>query len=121
MKKTLENDPVRMRHMLDFAQKIREFSADKSRNDLETNELYALAVVRLLEIIGEAAANVTAKTQKQHPNIEWREIVGMRNHIIHGYFDVEHDIVWNTITLFIPSLIAELEAILPPDQSVEAK
>jgi uncharacterized protein with HEPN domain len=117
MKKSLENDRARMEHMLTFALQIREYTADKSRADLDLDGILALAMVRLLEIIGEAASNVTTETQASYPDIEWREIIGMRNHIIHGYFDIEYDIVWNTILDFIPGLIAELETILLPGEN----
>lgn len=114
MKKSPENDPIRLRHMLDAARTIQEFSTGKSRLDLEADRMFSLAVVRLLEILGEASAHVADETRTRYPAIEWRRISDMRNRVIHAYFDVEGDIVWDSIVTYIPPLIAELEAILPP-------
>lgn len=102
--------------MLEAAYKLRQYTAGKSRQTLDTDELLTLAIVRLFEILGEAAAHVTDETRAKHPQIEWQDIADMRNRVIHGYFDIELDIVWNTITENIPPLIAQLEAILTPPQ-----
>ncbi|MEZ4668136.1 MAG: DUF86 domain-containing protein [Anaerolineae bacterium] len=117
MKKSPENDPVRIRHMLDAAQKIVKHTAGKSRVDLDTDEVLALAVVRLIEIVGEAATQVTDETRAQYPQIQWQDIADMRHRVIHGYFNIELDIVWNTVVGNIPPLIVALEAILRPPAS----
>lgn len=98
--------------MLDAAHKIRHYTAGKSRADLDTDELLALAIVRLFEILGEAAANVTPETRIKYPQIPWQDIADTRNRVIHGYFDIELDIIWYTVDGNIPPLIAELEAVL---------
>ena len=108
MKKHPENDPLRLRHMLEAAQKTQQFIVGKSRTDLADDEMLMLALVRLLEIIGEAATHVSDETRTAHPEIPWPDIAGMRNRVIHGYFDIELDIVWDTITLNIPLLIEQL-------------
>jgi uncharacterized protein with HEPN domain len=71
-----------------------------------------LAIVRLIEIVGEAAANVSPERREEFPDIPWSEIIGMRNRVVHAYFDVNFNIVWNTVTYNLPSLIAQLEASL---------
>jgi uncharacterized protein with HEPN domain len=117
MKKSPENDPVRMRHMLEAAYKIRKHTSGRSRADLDTDELLALGVVRLIEILGEAASQITEETRVHYPQVQWQDIADMRNRVIHGYFSIELDIVWNTVTENIPPLIAALETILPPPKA----
>ena len=71
-----------------------------------------LSLVRLIEIIGEAAARVSAETQAKHPEIRWPGIIGMRHRIAHGYDEINFDIVWEVATVDLPPLIATLEQIL---------
>jgi uncharacterized protein with HEPN domain len=108
----MERDEVRMRHMLDAAKEAVSFMTDHTRADLSTNSMLALATVRLLEIIGEAANMVTEETQQKYPQIPWRQITGTRNHLIHGYYQVDLDIVWQIVKQDLPPLIADLEKIL---------
>ena len=112
---TRHDDSVRLRHMLDSARKAVEFCADRTRADLGSNEMLALALVRLLEILGEAAKAVSAETQAAAPAVPWREVAGTRDRLIHGYADVNLDIVWTTITDDLPQLIAELEKLVPAE------
>jgi uncharacterized protein with HEPN domain len=108
-------DEVRLRHMLDAARKTLAFTEGRSRSDLDTDEQLTLAVVRLLEIIGEAAKKVAAETRAAHVEIPWRDIAGTRDRLIHGYFDVDLDVVWSIATGDLPGLVASLEAILEHD------
>lgn len=107
-----ERDEIRMRHMLDEARRALEFMKNRSRSDLDDDEMLAYAVVRALEIIGEAASKVTVETREQYPQIAWRQTVGMRNRIIHGYDNVSLDIVWGTILDDLPPLVSQLEDVL---------
>lgn len=75
-----------------------------------------LSLVKDVEIIGEAATNVSKECREKHPQIPWRNLIGMRNRLIHAYFDINLDVVWQTVTEDLPSLIAELEK-LPSLQS----
>jgi uncharacterized protein with HEPN domain len=109
-----EADAIRLRHMLDAALKARIFVQNRNRRDLETDEMLALALVRLLEILGEAAARVSPEVRAQLPAIPWRQITGARNRLIHGYFNVDLDIVWAIIQNDLPSCIGALEAFAPP-------
>jgi uncharacterized protein with HEPN domain len=108
-------DVIRLRHMLDAAEKVIEFTQACQRIDLDQDEKLALAVVRLIEIIGEAARHVTETTQNQFPEVPWRQIVGTRDRLIHGYFDVDLDIVWSIITTDLPPLIDLLHKIVPKE------
>ena len=108
----MERDEVRMRHMLDAAKEAVSFTTDRSRSDLDTDSMLALALVRLLEIIGEAANAVTEETRQKNPQIPWRQITGTRNRLIHGYYHVDMEIVWQIVKQDLPPLIANLEKIL---------
>lgn len=112
MNKSPENDSIRLRHMLDAAQKAVQFAESESRESLTQNEQLQFALVRAIEIVGEAANQITDDFQAKHPEIAWRDIIGMRNRIIHAYFEVDLDVVWNTVTENLPPLIATLQAIL---------
>ena len=108
-----DKDIVRLRHMLDAAHKAIEFAQGRSRADLDTDEMLNLALIRLLEVIGEAAKRVSSDCRKSYPEIPWKQIAGTRDRLIHGYFDVDMDIVWEIVTVDLPSLVVELEQIIP--------
>ena len=107
------DDLIRLRHMLDAAQRARRFIQGRERTDLEMDEMLSLAIVRLLEIVGEAAAHVSEPVQADLPAIPWRQITGARDRLIHGDFDVDLDIVWAILQNDLPPLIAQLEQVLP--------
>jgi len=102
---------VRLQHMLDHAREAVAMAEGRSRSELDGNRMLELALVRLIEIIGEAAARVSESAKDQYPSIPWREIVGMRNRVVHGYDAVDLDVLWDTITVDLPSLIAQLEQV----------
>lgn len=110
---SVQDDQIRVRHMLDASKKILTFTAGISRQTLEQDEMRQLALVRLIEIVGEAASRISPELQRAHPEIPWAAIIGMRNRLIHAYFSVDLDRVWETINISIPPLVAQLEAILP--------
>lgn len=105
----LKDDRVRLQHMLDAVLEVIEFTRNKQRSDLDTDRKLKHALVRLLEIIGEAAAGISSDIKQECPDIPWKEMVGMRNRLIHGYFDVDLDIVWQTVSKDIPPLKPLLE------------
>lgn len=74
-----------------------------------------LAILKSVEIIGEAASRLSAETKESHPDIPWHEIVGMRNRLVHAYFDVDLRLVWDTIRDDLPVLISQLERLAPPE------
>ncbi len=105
-------DAVRLRHMLDAARKVVVFMQGQTKADLESDEQLSLAVVRLLEIMGEAAKNVSEDLRNEHSSIPWKQIAGTRDRLIHGYFDVDLDIVWQIISIDLPQLVSNLEKAL---------
>jgi uncharacterized protein with HEPN domain len=110
------DDIIRIRHILDAARLAFSLAEEQTRETLDTDIKLALSLVRLIEIIGEAASRVGEDCRNQHPEIPWAAIKAMRNRLIHAYFDVDLDQIWNTVTLSIPALIVDLEKILPPEE-----
>jgi uncharacterized protein with HEPN domain len=103
---------IPLRHMLDHAREAYALIQNKSREDLDADRLLNLALVRLLEIIGEAASRVSPEERAHYPGIPWPQIVGMRNRLIHGYDLVDFEILWRTVVEDLPPLIVALESIL---------
>lgn len=98
-------DKIRLRHMLDAARKAVEFSEEKNEKDLTEDEKLSFAIVRLIEIIGEAAKNISDDVSQNNPQIPWKEIAGTRDRLVHGYFDVDLDIVEKSLSrTFLTSL-----------------
>lgn len=108
-------DEVRLRDMLDAARKALQFASSKTRASLDVEDMFAFALVRAIEIVGEAASRVTPETRGSFPQIRWVEIIGMRNKIVHDYLSVDNNIVWDVTANDLPVLIKQLEAILPPE------
>jgi uncharacterized protein with HEPN domain len=106
------DDEIRIRHMIDAALEAISFTQDRSRQDLDHDRMLVLSLVKDVEIFGEAASKVSAEARQTHPTIPWREIVAMRNRLIHGYFDIDRDIVWKTVTQELPALVTALDRIL---------
>ena len=111
-----KDDLVRLRHMLDAAKEALSFSSCKSRDALNSDRMLVLSLVKDIEIIGEAAGKVSQKTKKMSEEIPWQDIIDMRNHLTHAYFDVDLDIVWDTIMNDLPPLVEVLEKIIPPTE-----
>ena len=106
------SDRTRLLHMLDAAREAVTYAAGRSANELAQDRLLALALVKCIEIIGEAASKIDPGIQSSHLDIPWADIVGMRNRLIHAYFDIDFQRVSDTITTDLPPLIANLERIL---------
>ncbi len=106
------DDAIRLRHMLDAVREAQAFAASRSRSDLDHDRLLLLALVKDVEIIGEAASRVSADTRVEWADIPWQDIVAMRHRLVHGYFDIDLDIVWSTVTDELPPLAAQLERAL---------
>jgi uncharacterized protein with HEPN domain len=107
-----KDDVVRLRHMLDAATEAASFAKNKTRDSLDADRQLVLSLVKSIEIIGEAAANVTTECREALPHIPWRDIISMRNRLIHAYFDINLDILWKTVIEDLPPLLAELKKIV---------
>jgi uncharacterized protein with HEPN domain len=106
-----DSDLIRLRHMLDAAREAQFFAEGKTRFDPDSDRGLAIILVHEIVLIGEAAARVTQDFQGSHIEIEWKNIIGMRNRLIHAYFEIDLDIVWNTVLNRLPKLIEQLETI----------
>ena len=109
---TRHDDSVRLRDMLAHAVEAVEMAHGRRREDLDRDRQLNLSLVRLLEIVGEAAARVSQVTQERLMGIPWPDVVGLRNRLIHGYDKVDFDILWDIIQIDLPPLIAELQRAL---------
>jgi uncharacterized protein with HEPN domain len=103
---------VPLHHMLDHAREAYALVHNKSRGDIAADRLLNLALIRLLEIIGEAAGRVPTVERSRYPEVPWPQIIGMRNRLIHGYDQVDFNILWQTVVEDLPPLIALLDSIL---------
>lgn len=103
---------IALKQMLDHAREAVSLIKGKSPSDLNDNRLLNLGLVRLLEVIGEAAGRITKEDRARYPSIPWSQIMGMRNRLIHGYDAIDLDLVWIILTKSLPSLILQLEHIL---------
>lgn len=105
------DDLVRLRHMLDHSREALDLIEHRKRRDLDTDRVLGLALVRLLEIVGEAAGRVSSEVSDAHPEIPWSQIVSLRNRLIHGYDSVDMDILWQILKCDLPPLVRSLAAI----------
>ena len=109
------DDLTRLRHMYDAASEALSFAESENRGRLDTDRKLVLALTKCVEIIGEAASKITNETKSRHSDIPWVVIVGMRHHLVHGYYDIDLDRVWNTIVHDLPPLVDALQKLLPTD------
>ena len=105
-------DRVRLQHMLDASRQAISFTRARKRNDLDIDLQLTLALTRLVEIIGEAAKNVSDQERQRHPEVPWRAIAGTRDRLAHGYFDVDLDQLWRIVSEDLPALVPVLEKAL---------
>jgi hypothetical protein len=99
------DDLTRLKHIRDAVMITIDFIKGRNRDDLDNDQMLSLALVRLIEIIGEAANNISLSCQNNYPQIPWREMIGMRNRIVHAYFEVDLDVVWQVIIDDLPRLL----------------
>ncbi len=105
-------DKARLFHIRDAAHEAIEFVEDLTQEEFKRDRLRSLAVVRLLETIGEAARAVSKELRRKQPEIRWSQMIGMRDRLIHGYDDVDLDVVWHTIRGDLPDLLVQIERLV---------
>ena len=103
------DDRISVQQMLEAARSATTFMQDKSRHDLDCDEMLSLAIVRLLEVLGEAARRISTPYRDRTPQISWRQIIGTRDRLAHAYDDINYDIVFTIVKDELPALIVELE------------
>lgn len=99
-----KHDVIRLRHMIDAIDEAMAFVQGKDRKSLDQDRMLVLALIKDIEIVGEAASRVSKETQQATPEIPWASITGMRNRLIHAYFDINLDILWQTVSTDLPEL-----------------
>lgn len=107
-----KSDLLYLHHIQDAIQRIERHLADISREEFFRSELVQDAVVRQLEIMGEAASHVSQEARQLGPEIPWGQIVGMRNRLVHAYFQVDLAIIWEIVQVDLPSLKLRVEDML---------
>jgi uncharacterized protein with HEPN domain len=107
-----DDDRIRILHMIEAAESALSFVAGRERADLDRDRMLLFGVVRAIEVIGEAAGKVSDDTRIAASEFPWRGIIAMRNRLVHAYFDIDRDIVWETVTGEIPALLPSLPALL---------
>lgn len=108
-------DPALLLDMLLAAEDALSFVASMDEAAFLASNLHQSAVIRKLEVIGEAAGKVSKAFCESRPDIPWREMTGLRHRLIHGYDDIRLDIVWRVTTERLPDLVAALRPLIPPD------
>ncbi|MCA1780519.1 MAG: DUF86 domain-containing protein [Xanthomonadaceae bacterium] len=110
-----ERDLSLLLDMLLAARDARKFIRGMEKPEFLDSDLHQSAVIRSLEIIGEAAGRISPATTKKISEIPWKKVTGMRHRLIHDYFDVDLELVWEVVHVEIPALIKTLEGLVPPE------
>jgi len=106
------NNEIRLHHIIRRIDKIQAYIDDIDQDAFEQNEMLQDAIIKNLEIIGEAATKITKELKSAHNHIPWKQIESLRHHLVHDYYQVDLVIVWNTINNRLPDLRQEVQAIL---------
>lgn len=112
---TRDKTDVSLREMLDYSREALSFIENVEFQQFESDRMRSLAVVRLVEIVGEAANRIPTDVQSQYPKIPWREIIDMQNVIAHRYDILDYEILWKVLEYDLPRLIQALEKIIPQE------
>lgn len=103
-----DDDRVRLKHMIEAAEAAVQFTEGRKRADLDTDRMLLFATIRAIEVIGEAASRMSEETRNANPAIPWKAITSMRNRLVHAYFDINTETVWETVTVEIPPVLRNL-------------
>jgi uncharacterized protein with HEPN domain len=111
------DDRLPMHQMLEHAREAVEMIRGRARTELPTNRMLQLALVQLVQVVGEAASRVSRAGQARHPEIPWGKAITTRHRMVHGYDRIDHDVVWDTIAEDFPPLVSALERALSGERS----
>jgi len=106
-------DDVSLQQMLDHIEEAVALTRHRRRSELESDRIFFLAILKLVEIVGEAATRVSDPTRAAHSKIPWHEIISARNRLIHGYDAVDYNILWEIVTADFPPLATQIRNLLP--------
>lgn len=113
----MRHDDAYLLDMLLAAREAGKFTDGLTLAEFKRNRMAQLAILKAVEVVGEAASQVSTEGKKAHPEIPWAKIIGMRNRLVHGYFNVNLERVWETVQQDLPLLIALLEPLVPPEET----
>jgi len=105
-------DKVFLAHIRDACLEAIEIMGGTSLDEMRSDKMQRYALLKLLEVIGEASMNVSPELKLEHPEIPWKKMVGLRNRLVHGYMDVDYSIIHETIVKDIPPLLSSVEVVL---------
>lgn len=109
----MPRDQWRVGHIIEVARYAVEFLEGKTVESIDESIQLKFALYKIFEIIGEAAVNISQETKDKYPNVSWKQMIGMRNILVHNYFDIDASTVWDTVKNDLPLLIADLEQLMP--------
>ena len=112
----MQRDEAYLLDMLLSARDAQSVVAQLTREQFQSSRIHQLASLKALETVGDAASRISDTFRSAHPEIPWREIIGMRNRLIHAYFKVDLDKVWETIQVGLPPLIERLQLLVPLEE-----
>lgn len=112
MRRSRDRDRLHLLHMRDAAQWARDGAIGHSRNDLDTNRHFQLGLVKAVELVDECASRISEELRTQQTSIPWSKMISMRDVLVHNYWRVEPDTVWNVVQKDIPVLLIELERLI---------
>lgn len=112
MAKKLRDEIVFLEDILECIDKIADYISNVNEKEFKYNHEKQDAVIRRIEIIGEAVKRISKNTKEDYPNVPWREMAGMRDVVVHGYFGVTIELVWRVATKDIPELRELIEKII---------
>lgn len=112
----MRRDDALLLDMLIAARKIRSFTRGLTDTEFYSSDLVQSAVLRELQVLGEAARLISEDTRTNTSSIEWRTLIGLRNRVVHEYFNLRSPVIWQIVQVDIPPLIAQLELMVPPDE-----
>lgn len=113
----MRNDDALLLDILIASRKVQKFTESLTRDSFSVSDLVQSAVIREIQVIGEAARLISDETKNDNTQIDWSAISGMRNRVVHEYFNIDLDIVWDTIQIDIPLLIQQIEPLVPQDDA----
>ncbi|MBW2544494.1 MAG: DUF86 domain-containing protein [Deltaproteobacteria bacterium] len=109
-------DKIRLRHILDEAAEACHYVEGITFDEFAKEGKTVRAVIRCIEVIGEAVSKISIEFREEHPDVPWQKIIGMRNRLIHVYFDIDYNIIWQTAKENLPPLIEQLQSILKNEE-----